>query len=158
MGYYNWVPALNDGSACADGTSIVNVGVNSFKGIHNGAPTKYIQTDDVFLDNKFFSADGVNQDAKSYDDIVNSTNYEFNKLYKCETINGIKHIKAGLVYAQDKMFTPTEYNRNDKWLGDCELDGGGLVPYPVTAGTGIGANQDMYPVEDGTKIYLVGDA
>jgi hypothetical protein len=50
----------------------------------------------------------------------------------------------------------SDFYRVDNWVGDVCYEPS-LIPYPVTAGTGIGPSEDWYTY-DGTNIYLVEDA
>jgi hypothetical protein len=128
------------------------------------APYTIIQSDadfTVFGGANFWGDGSTVWNAKSYTDadtFVNGTTGNWFKCYTTNTgANGEKIIAEGLSYAFDQVLTPEEYNQMIRWLGSCQLTGGTLIPYPVTAGTGIGPNGEWY-TPDGTHVYLVEDA
>jgi hypothetical protein len=84
--------------------------------------------------------------------VVAHHNFDNNVLMKW---TGDCFVKEILTYAQSYGWTPSAYQLMLAYIGDtCYADS--LIPYPVTAGTGIGPNGEWY-TPDGTNIYLVED-
>jgi len=80
-------------------------------------------------------------------------NFDNNVVKKC-TADGF--IAECVTWPIDYDWTASAYTAVNNWAGDDCLTSG-LIPYPVTAGTGIGPDGSWY-TPDGTNIYLVEDA
>lgn len=146
-GGHAYYPALDDGSDDTEGLGLTNPPAT----VHNNAETKIKQkaANTEFLLTPFWSADGVNYDAKSFEDFITHENFDYNVLVKASAASSIEDV---LTWAMTREWTPSEYLRLIAWLGSSVVEN--MVPAEVTAGTGIGPNLDWADNGNGCILFV----
>jgi len=107
-----YIPALDDGTDDVEGLGLTNPPGT----VHNNCESKIKQdaTNTEFLDNTFWSADGVNYDAKSWADFIAHANFDNNVVLKWDSNCWLSD---ALTWAQDYSWTPSAYQKVSGWVG-----------------------------------------
>lgn len=105
----------------------------------------------------YFEADETTPKKVSYADLVAwvSGNYNTWEGFKALT-NGTCVNTGGLIYEEDKTYTPEEYARIIRAMPNT-CGAGEAIPYEITSGDGTGPEGALYPL-NGESVYLVEDA
>ncbi|MDB4261283.1 sialate O-acetylesterase [bacterium] len=115
-----YIPALQDGSACADGSPIENIGGY----VHNGAPTGVLQTSNILLDKPIFSDDGVTFKPVTYADLQAHVNGSYNVFLQWIKKNGVLQVKEWRVFPSTKVWTEETFLQAIGWATKYTTEGG----------------------------------